>query len=614
MSLATKIWNRIYRHSSALQVGLLPGTVFMALAMVANLSGAMQLLEWGVLDRLLLLAPPEPLDDRIVLITIDEQTLQKAGTYPISDRQLNHLLQTLQSHNPRVIGLDVFRDLPVEPGYAQLSQTFEQMENLIGIDKVLSPSVAAPPTLPSDRIGIVDAPLDSDGRQRRALLGIQTLSGFRYSFAHLLAQTYLAAEGITLSNGIQDPITMRFGNTELPRLQANFGSYRNLEAGAGDMQILLRFRQGRMPFRVLSVLDIETGKFDPAWLNDRILLIGTTAASSQDYLSTATRSVINPEFDLVYGLEIQAHVISQILSAVLDQRPLLKSWSDLGEWLWTLTWGLLGIGVAAYGRSPQRTLLAILVLTVSLVGISYLIFLAGWWIPIVLPVIVLLGNGFGLAAFYQYAQLVQTKLEAQHQAIRLLEQAKEDLEVQVTQRTADLTQALEKLKATQAQIVAQEKLASLGALTAGIAHEIRNPLNFVNNFAALSIDLVQELREEIVIVEDVLTGEGANYVKEILDDLSQNSAKISEHGKRVDDIIRSMVSLSQGRTGEQQLTNIHALLSDVLNLAYHGKQSKDSKFQVHIVKNYDQSIPPMLVFSVDLNRAFLNIINMLVTL
>jgi nitrogen-specific signal transduction histidine kinase len=103
-------------------------------------------------------------------------------------------------------------------------------------------------------------------------------------------------------------------------------------------------------------------------------------------------------------------------------------------------------------------------------------------------------------------------------------------------------------------------------------------------------------------------------VKEILDDLSQNSAKISEHGKRVDDIIRSMVSLSQGRTGEQQLTNIHALLSDVLNLAYHGKQSKDSKFQVHIVKNYDQSIPPMLVFSVDLNRAFLNIINMLITL
>jgi C4-dicarboxylate-specific signal transduction histidine kinase len=82
-------------------------------------------------------------------------------------------------------------------------------------------------------------------------------------------------------------------------------------------------------------------------------------------------------------------------------------------------------------------------------------------------VIVLLGNGFGLAAFYQYAQLVQTKLEAQHQAIRLLEQAKEDLEVQVTQRTADLTQALEKLKATQAQIVAQEKLASLGALTRG---------------------------------------------------------------------------------------------------------------------------------------------------
>ena len=143
------------------------------------------------------------------------------------------LLRTLQSHQPRVIGLDLFRDLPVEPGHADLVATLQKMDNLIGIERVFPPSVAPPPDLSPNQVGFVDAFLDADGRQRRGLLGTQTDNGFRFSLALLLAKAYLKSENTLLTNGLRDSSTMRFGVTELPRLRANFGGYVGTNAGWG---------------------------------------------------------------------------------------------------------------------------------------------------------------------------------------------------------------------------------------------------------------------------------------------------------------------------------------------------------------------------------------------
>ncbi|HEY9613635.1 trifunctional serine/threonine-protein kinase/ATP-binding protein/sensor histidine kinase [Allocoleopsis sp.] len=197
-----------------------------------------------------------------------------------------------------------------------------------------------------------------------------------------------------------------------------------------------------------------------------------------------------------------------------------------------------------------------------------------------------------------------------------LEEYNQTLEVKVEERTQQLQEknqelsiTLQKLKATQDQIIAQEKLASLGALTAGIAHEIKNPLNFVNNFAELSAELTEELLDEIENQKDRLEEETTEYIEEILNDLTQNVKKINEHGKRADNIVRGMLMHSGGKAGERQQTNINALLAEYINLAYHGMRAKDSSFNISIETHYDDTIESLNVVPQNISRVFLNVIN-----
>lgn len=183
------------------------------------------------------------------------------------------------------------------------------------------------------------------------------------------------------------------------------------------------------------------------------------------------------------------------------------------------------------------------------------------------------------------------------------------LEQKVKARTQELEEKNQKLKATQAQIIAQEKLASLGALTAGIAHEIKNPLNFVNNFAELSVELTQELLEEIENQKDCLNPEKREYIAEILNDLEQNAKKINEHGKRADNIVRGMLMHSKGQTGDRQLTDINALLAEAVSLAYHGMRAKDASFNITIKTDYDDHLGKVNIGSQNISRAFINVIN-----
>jgi signal transduction histidine kinase len=171
-----------------------------------------------------------------------------------------------------------------------------------------------------------------------------------------------------------------------------------------------------------------------------------------------------------------------------------------------------------------------------------------------------------------------------------------------------LNNTLDELKSTQQQLITQEKLASLGALTAGIAHEIKNPLNFVNNFAELSIELVDELNGILEEKMGQFTLDTRENLQEILEDLKLNSKKINEHGKRADSIVRSMLQHSRGKSDEQQPTDINAILEEDINLAYHGMRAQDSSFNVTINKRFDQTLKPLLVVPQDISRVFLNII------
>ena len=177
-----------------------------------------------------------------------------------------------------------------------------------------------------------------------------------------------------------------------------------------------------------------------------------------------------------------------------------------------------------------------------------------------------------------------------------------ELEQQVFQRTKELNQAIENLKATQSQLIQSEKMASLGELTAGIAHEIQNPLNFVNNFSEVSTELVDEMNEEID--KGNLTD-----AKEIANDLKQNLEKINHHGKRAGDIVKGMLQHSNSGSGKKEPTDINKLADEYLRLAYHGLRAKDKSFNATMKTDYDESIGNINIIPQDIGRVVLNLIN-----
>ena len=192
---------------------------------------------------------------------------------------------------------------------------------------------------------------------------------------------------------------------------------------------------------------------------------------------------------------------------------------------------------------------------------------------------------------------------------RTLEDKVAERTQELQEKNEELSTTLHQLKITQNQIIAQEKLASLGALTAGIAHEIKNPLNFVNNFAQLSVDLTQELQDEINNQQEKLDTETVEYIEEILTDLRENVQRINHHGKRADNIVHGMMMHAQGSGGKREPTNLNNLLAEFVNLAYHGMRAKDEEFNIVIESNYDESVGEITLVPQDLSRVFLNLTN-----
>ncbi|MBR8836331.1 MAG: CHASE2 domain-containing protein [Stigonema ocellatum SAG 48.90 = DSM 106950] len=415
------IWRKYKDEISIWRVGALPGFIVIAVIIIARLTGSLQFLEWITLDTFLRFRPSETIDKRIVIVGINEADIQSVGKYPIPDREIAALIKKLQKYKPRAIGLDLVRYIPVEPGHNELGEVFKESKNIYGIEKILLPNLFyPPPELPHKQISFSDVIPDKDGKYRRMILGIPTDEEYKHSFCLRLAEAFLSHEGITLENGIRDTAAMRFGSTELPRFLPNTGGY--VGTDAGGVQILLNFRSGAERFRTLSLNDIKTGNFNPQWIGDRIVMIGMTTSSTPDFIDTSATVPGLIHDGQVYGVEFNAHGVSQIISAVLDGRSLINTWPHNWEYLWIFCWGFFGISLGRFTQSAWKNFVAVGVASVCLIAIGYYVLLLwGLWIPVAPILLILAINGVGLSAFafYQYDQGLKSQIVVRQRAMEM---------------------------------------------------------------------------------------------------------------------------------------------------------------------------------------------------
>lgn len=301
------------------------------LVIVLRSTGVLQGWELTTLDLYFQQRPAINYPSRITIITIDESDIQNLGQFPLSDRILARSLTNLISYKPRVIGLDLYRDLPVPPGNEKLQKLFASTPNLIGIEKIVGAKIPSPPLLEeSNQVGFADQIFDRDGVIRRGLLSVRTDNGIDYSFALRLALEYLQPEGIT-----PKPLTnsqIELGKTVLIPFQPIDGGY--IRADAGGYQTLINYRGNLEQFDRRSFSDLLAGNIPEALIRDRVVLIGSTAATISDLSPTP--------YSRMAWVTIHANIILQILDAAIDGRVMLRTISEAKEWLFILFAAVVG--------------------------------------------------------------------------------------------------------------------------------------------------------------------------------------------------------------------------------------------------------------------------------
>ncbi|MEL6383133.1 MAG: CHASE2 domain-containing protein, partial [Cyanobacteria bacterium J06626_18] len=327
------------------------------------------------------------IDSRLLLVTLDEPDISRLRQWPMSDESLAYLLTQITQYQPRAIGLDIYRDFSVSPGRKNLEEVFKNTPNLIGVEKVGNTPVAASPILAKqNQVAMADLVMDDDGTVRRALLAANIESELRWTLGSALALLYLEQEGITLETHPPSG-TSRLGTVLFPRLNSNDGGYVN--ADTTGYQILLDFRGPDDTFETISVSDVLAGKLSEDQVRDRIILIGSIAPSLNDFVYTPYNKSHLTKTTQSPGVAIHAHTVSQIISAVLDGRPLIKTWPTTAEWGWTFLWCLMGSGIIFIPQWHRQNGavafismgLPILFSSASLLTINALFFLNGWWVP-----------------------------------------------------------------------------------------------------------------------------------------------------------------------------------------------------------------------------------------
>ncbi len=567
--------------------------------------GWLQPLELAAWDLSFRLRPQEPIDNRILIVSVEESDIARLKKWPCSDAILAKLITKINQQHPQGIGLDLYRNLPIEPGNKELVKVFKTTPNLIGIQKAIgdkfSSAIAPAPVLAQlEQVGANDIVVDPDGVVRRAILfpmpeGNEKLP----SLGLYLAILYLKGKGITPK--ADDRGSLQLGKTVFTPFEANDGGY--LGADAGGYQIFLNFRGPAHTFATVSITDILENRVAPELIRDRIVLIGAEANSLNDIFYTPYSAGFRSSPVRTAGVELQANLVSQILSSVLNGRPLIQVWHKGLENLYILLWtGLIPTLGWKWRQTKEHIFLiriagTIILASICLLLISYFSFIAGWWITIVPPLLALLASTIGIWGYVYVNRL-------------------KELNVILEQTITKLEEALTQIQQSQLQLIQSEKMSALGQLVSGVAHEINNPVGFVSGNLSHVQEYMQDLIEHLRLYQEKFPNPGEEInanAEEIdleytLEDLPEILTSMQVGINRIKDISISLRTFSRSDTGAKVACNIHDGIDSTLMILKHRLKANNDRPEIQIIKEYAQ-LPEINCYLGQLNQVIMNLLS-----
>ncbi|GAB1538398.1 hypothetical protein NUACC21_10580 [Scytonema sp. NUACC21] len=414
---------------------------------IGQLLGLFNLPEWKLRDKWVRLRSHQTIAQEIVIVTVDEHDIQLVGKWPVPDWSLAQLLEKIRAQQPRVIGLDLYRDLPEGKGHEELVKIFRNTANLIGVEKIIGERVNPPPELKKlDRVGLADLVLDGDRHVRRILLtavDAQEKGKIKAGLATLVALKYLEAEKITLESVDEKQQKFRLGNQIHLPLQNHEAGYSDTDLGG--YQILLNWYASEAGFLKIAMRDVLAGKIPADLMRDRMVFIGSAAASTNDFFSTPFSSSLISAQKPTPGVVIHANIAHQLVQGAKTGNANLHGFSGIAAAFWIILWSVIGSGGSwwlASTRTGQqipggKILWATVGISGAFMGGGYGVFLQGVLIPVTPALAAFISSVIATTNAYKQQKLEEANRQLEIANSKLVDYSK-TLEFKVEERTREL--------------------------------------------------------------------------------------------------------------------------------------------------------------------------------
>ncbi len=402
----TNLWTSLSRHIRWDVVTIAGVSLGMTgISIAARNLGWLEIGELAAYDQSVRWRSPKSADPRLLIVAITEADLARQKTWPLPDRTIAKVIQKLTDGQASLIGLDIFRANPVNPGHEDLVKIWDRNDLIIPgchHSNLKNPGIAGPPGIPPEQLGFVDLLVDRDSVVRRALLfmsrDLSSPCTSETSLSLQLAQEYLFRQH-QLTGSFNPDRQFQISPAHFRPLRGEEGGYQHAESGG--YQILLDYRSPSTVAPIVSIEDVLADRVMPQLIKNRIVLIGSTATSLKDEFLTPY-SAGNAADATMPGVMVHAQIISQILGNVLDKQPLWWFIPDWLEWIWIGGWCLTGSLLAWYVRHPVKLLVLTGGATILLVGSFAITFTQAGWLPLVSPLVGLITSSIGMLVLTSY--------------------------------------------------------------------------------------------------------------------------------------------------------------------------------------------------------------------